>query len=110
MPTPGKGEDEMRGRAERSEIYQQDGDDLSWMAPIYKKFDEQPAILIEQKLAMAKESERAEIHRSLVEEKLSDACVWIDKLECSTDNLESRLSALGVREFGNCSKKVIRQC
>ena len=63
MPTHGEGEDETGGRAERREIYQRDGDlgdDLSWMAPIYEKFDEQRAILIEQKLAMTKEAERAE--------------------------------------------------
>ena len=70
------------------------GDDLSWMAPIYEKFDEQRAILIEQKVAVAKEAELAEMHRSLVEDKLSDACVRIDKLECSTDDLENRLSVL----------------
>ena len=39
MPTRGESRDETGGRAERSEIYQQDGDlgnDLSWMAPIYE--------------------------------------------------------------------------
>ena len=97
MPTHGESGDETGGRAERSEIYQRDGDlgdDLSWIAPIYEKFDEQRAILIEQKVAMAKEAERAEMLRSLVEDKLSDACVRIDKLECSTDDLENRLSVL----------------
>ena len=97
MPIHGEHGNETDVRAERSEIYQRDGDlgdELSWMAPIYEKFDEQRAILMEQKEAMAKEAGRAEIHRSLVEDKLSDACARIDKLECSTVDLENRLSVL----------------
>ena len=43
---------------------------------------------------MVKEAEWAEMHRSLVEVKLSNACVRIDKLECSTDDLENRLMVL----------------
>ena len=49
---------------------------------------------MEQNEAMAKEAGRAEIHRSLVEDKLSDACARIDKLECSTVYLENRVSVL----------------
>ena len=60
MPIHGENGNETDGRAERSEIYQRDGNlgnELSWMmAPIYEKFDEQKAILMEQKGAMAKEA------------------------------------------------------
>ena len=64
------------------------------MEPVYRKFDEQRSILAEQKIRLLKEAKRAEVHRVLVEEKLSDMCVRLDQLESSTIGLEKRLTAL----------------
>ena len=96
MSVHGNGEAGKSGQAEETDIYatQGDAEDLAWMEPVYRKFDEQRSILAEQKIALLKEAKRAEVHRVLVEEKLSDMCVRLDQLESSTNGLEKRLTAL----------------
>ena len=96
MSVHGNNEASKSGQAEETDIYATQGDveDLAWMEPVYRKFDEQRSILAEQKIALLKEAKRAEMHRVLVEEKLSDMCVQLDQLESSTISLEKRLTAL----------------